>query len=261
MVTVPTNNFKVLPCSVQSNFAVRSWVHNGVAADTASLVLPDGGIIATAEPLGVFECWATEQDFRLLVANYCVSWDLSAETTTLRTSRKSIAVLGRGSGLQDNGIMINPLSSESRFSQHTNGKSYWTEFVTVSVVFALTVAIASLVFLYRNKDRMKSLIKDGECSNVPQKKPRMIETQHESLPLNGNPVQVAASEHHKGYQSLNDKHICSTPVLVNTVGAKDPGYTQIPNNQTNQKNLYVEISTHCLQPRVRIGPEIKDSVV
>ncbi|XP_032906385.1 semaphorin-4B [Amblyraja radiata] len=261
MVTVPANKFKVLPCSVQSNFAVRSWVHNGVAADTASLVLPDGGIIATAEPLGVFECWATEQDFRLLVANYCVSWDLSAETTTLRTSRKSIAVLGRGSGLQDNGIVINPLSSESRFSQHTNGKSYWTEFVTVSVVFALTVAIASLVFLYRNKDRMKSLIKDGECSNVPQKKPRMIETQHESLPLNGNPVQVAASDHHKGYQSLNDKHICSTPVLVNTVGAKDPGYTQTPNNQTNQKNLYVEISTHCLQPRVRIGPEIKDSVV
>ncbi|XP_069767533.1 sema domain, immunoglobulin domain (Ig), transmembrane domain (TM) and short cytoplasmic domain, (semaphorin) 4Ba isoform X2 [Narcine bancroftii] len=259
-VTVPLNNFKVLPCNIQSNFASRKWVHNGAMADTAFVVLPDGGIIATAEPLGIFECWAVEEDFWLLVANYCVRLDLSNEATTLHASRKSIAVLRQSPGLQDKGIVINHLSSESRFLPH-NGKNYWAEFVTVSVVFGLTVAVSSLIFLYRNRDKMKSLIKDGECSNIPQKKQRKIEIQHESLPLNGNPVQVAASEHHKGYQSLNDKHICSTPVLENTLGAKDAGYVQSPNNQTNQKNLYVEISAHGLQPRVRIGPEIKDSVV
>ncbi|XP_072134394.1 sema domain, immunoglobulin domain (Ig), transmembrane domain (TM) and short cytoplasmic domain, (semaphorin) 4Ba [Mobula birostris] len=260
-VIVPSNSFKVLPCSVKSNLATRKWVYNGTMADAAFTILPDGGIIATAEPLGVFECWAIEEGFRLLVANYCVRLDLSSEATTLHASRKSIAVFNKGSGMQENGIIINPVSRESRFSQHTNGKNYWTEFVTVSVVFGITVAVSILVILYRNRNRVKSLIKDGECSSIPQKKQRKIEIQHESFPLNGNPVQVAASEHHKGYQSLNDKHICSTPVLENTLSAKDSGYTQSPSNQTNQKNLYVEISAHCLQPRVRIGPEIKDSVV
>ncbi|XP_067827685.1 sema domain, immunoglobulin domain (Ig), transmembrane domain (TM) and short cytoplasmic domain, (semaphorin) 4Ba [Heptranchias perlo] len=260
-VTVSPNSFKVLPCKVQSNFATRKWMHNGAAADATFMVLPDGGIIATAEPLGVYECWAVEEDFQLLVANYCVRLDVLPEATTLRSSRKSIPVSNESSGLQEKGIIINPLSSESRFAQHTNGKNYWTEFVTVSVVFGLTLAVSSLVFLYRNRDRMKSLIKDGECSSVQQKKQRKIEIQHESLPLNGNPVQVPASEHHKGYQSLNDNHICSTPVLENTLNGKDSGYPESPNSQINQKNLYVEISPHCPQPRVRIGSEIKDSIV
>ncbi|XP_038669192.1 sema domain, immunoglobulin domain (Ig), transmembrane domain (TM) and short cytoplasmic domain, (semaphorin) 4Ba isoform X1 [Scyliorhinus canicula] len=254
--TVSPNSFKVLPCKVQSNFATRVWTYNGAAVDASFMVLPDGGIIAAAKLLGVYECWAIEEDFRLLVANYCLRLDLSPEATTLHILRKSNSVMNERSG-----IIINPLSSESRFPQHTDGKSYWTEFVAVSVVFGLTLAATSLVILYRNRDKMKSLIKDGECSSMQQKKQRKIEITHESLPLNGTPVQVAASEHHRGYQSLNDNHICSTPVLENTLNDKDSGYPESPNNQMNQKNLYVEISAHCPQPRVRIGAEIKDSVV
>ncbi|XP_048471781.1 sema domain, immunoglobulin domain (Ig), transmembrane domain (TM) and short cytoplasmic domain, (semaphorin) 4Ba isoform X1 [Rhincodon typus] len=260
-VTVRPNSFRVLTCKVQSNFATRTWTHNGAAVDDSFMVLPDGGIIATAEPLGVYECWAIEEDFWLLVANYCMRLDGSPEATTLHASRKSIQGLNDGPGSQGKGIIINPLSSESRFPQLTNGKTYWTEFVAVSVVFGLTLAVLSLVLLYRNRDKMKSLIKDGECSNIQQKKQRKIEIPHESLPLNGNPVQVVASEHHKGYQSLNDNHICSTPVLENALNDKDSGYPESPNNQMNQKNLYVEISAHCPHPRVRIGSEIKDSVV
>uniref|UniRef100_A0A4W3GS37 Sema domain-containing protein n=1 Tax=Callorhinchus milii TaxID=7868 RepID=A0A4W3GS37_CALMI len=237
-VTVPLNSFKLLPCHVRSNFATRKWMHNGAVADSMYTILTDGEIITTAETLGVYECWALEEGFQLLVANYCVRADWSLEK----------------------GIVINPLSSESRYAQHTNGKNYWTEFVTVSVVFALTLAVLCLIFLYWNRDRMKSLIKDGECSNIQQKKQRKIEIQ-ESLPLNGNPIQVPTPDHHKGYQSLNDNHICSTPVLENATSGKDSEYPESPNSQLNQKNLYVEISPRCPQPRVRIGSEIKDAVV
>lgn len=104
------------------------------------------------------------------------------------------------------------------------------------------------------------MLKQGECPNMQQKKPRIVGKPAESLPLNGNTIPVSTSDH-KGYQTLNDNYICSTPTHESSPDNSKSFSESSDRRPLNLKESHVEYSPTCPRPRVRLGSEIKDSIV
>uniref|UniRef100_A0A3Q4A8L4 Sema domain-containing protein n=1 Tax=Mola mola TaxID=94237 RepID=A0A3Q4A8L4_MOLML len=196
LITVPANTFRVLPCKLRSNLARRRWHYSNSARQYLYATL-EGNlvVVAQADRMENYECWSEEEGFHQLLANYCVTAEPQRETTTLiGHSRTPIIEQGE--------IIILPGKSRS-MQVHT--KTYWNELIVVCALLASSLVVFSLFIIYRNRDHMKSMLKQGECPNVQQKKPRIVGKPAESLPLNGNTIPVSTSDH-KGYQTLNDNY-------------------------------------------------------
>uniref|UniRef100_A0A673B3N7 Semaphorin-4B n=1 Tax=Sphaeramia orbicularis TaxID=375764 RepID=A0A673B3N7_9TELE len=151
------------------------------------------------------------------------------------------------------------LPGESR-SEQVHTKTYWNELIVVCALLAFSLVVFSLFVIYRNRDHMKSMLKQGECPNMQQKKPRIVGKPTESLPLNGNTIPVSTSDH-KGYQTLNDNYICSTPTHESSPDNSKSFSESSDRRPLNIKESHVEYSPTCPRPRVRLGSEIKDSIV
>uniref|UniRef100_A0A3Q3VPQ8 Sema domain-containing protein n=1 Tax=Mola mola TaxID=94237 RepID=A0A3Q3VPQ8_MOLML len=241
LITVPANTFRVLPCKLRSNLARRRWHYSNSARQYLYATL-EGNlvVVAQADRMENYECWSEEEGFHQLLANYCVTAEPQRETTTLiGHSRTPIIEQGE--------IIILPGKSRS-MQVHT--KTYWNELIVVCALLASSLVVFSLFIIYRNRDHMKSMLKQGECPNVQQKKPRIVGKPAESLPLNGNTIPVSTSDH-KGYQTLNDNYI------YNSKSFSEPS----DRRPLNIKESHVEYSPTCPRPRVRLGSEIKDSIV
>uniref|UniRef100_A0A8C7Y898 Semaphorin-4B n=1 Tax=Oryzias sinensis TaxID=183150 RepID=A0A8C7Y898_9TELE len=132
--------------------------------------------------------------------------------------------------------------------------------IVVCALLAFFLVLFSLCVVYRNRDHMKSMLKQGECPNMQQKKPRIVGKPTESLPLNGNTIPVSTSDH-KGYQTLNDNYICSTPTHESSPDNSKSFSESSDRRPLNLKESHVEYSPTCPRPRVRLGSEIKDSIV
>ncbi|KAM3876589.1 semaphorin-4B-like [Diretmus argenteus] len=251
LITIQANTFRVLPCKLRSNLAQRRWHYS----DTASQFLyatPEGNlvVVAQADRLDTYECWSEEEGFRQLLANYCVRAEPRQESTTLIGHSRTPHIE------QEESII---LPGESRSAQvHT--KTYWNELIVVCALLAFSLVVFSLFLIYRNRDRMKSMLKQGECPNMQQKKPRIVGKPAESLPLNGNTIPVSTSDH-KGYQTLNDNYICSTPTHESSPDNSKSFSEASDKRPLNLKESHVEYSPTCPRPRVRLGSEIKDSIV
>ncbi|XP_039629262.1 sema domain, immunoglobulin domain (Ig), transmembrane domain (TM) and short cytoplasmic domain, (semaphorin) 4Ba [Polypterus senegalus] len=240
---LPPNTFKVLPCYLRSNLARRLWVYNA-SANNSTYSSPDGGLVVVASVNGqeTYECWSIENNFQQLLANYCVEAEKSLEVLT--TDRpKTPATLEKTYILPSN-----------EHSAQTEVRTYWNELLIVCILLGATIICFSLFFIYRHRSSMKTFLKEGECSNMQQKKQRIV-IPGESLPLNGSVVPASSSDH-KGYQALNN-YICSTPTHENP----DNGKSFSEKRPLNLKESHVEISPSCPRPRVRLGSEIKDSIV
>ncbi|XP_078108375.1 semaphorin-4B [Sander vitreus] len=251
LITIPVNTFRVLPCKLRSNLAQRRWRYS----DSASQFLyatPEGNlvVVAQADRMETYECWSEEEGFRQLLANYCVRAEPRQESTTLighsRTPR-----------IEQEETIILP--GESR-SEQVHTKTYWNELIVVCALLAFSLVVFSLFVIYRNRDHMKSMLKQGECPNMQQKKPRIVGKPAESLPLNGNTIPVSTSDH-KGYQTLNDNYICSTPTHESSPDNSKSFSESSDRRPLNLKESHVEYSPTCPRPRVRLGSEIKDSIV
>uniref|UniRef100_A0A7N8X5X4 Sema domain-containing protein n=1 Tax=Mastacembelus armatus TaxID=205130 RepID=A0A7N8X5X4_9TELE len=250
LITIPANTFRVLPCKLRSNLAQRRWRYS----DSASQFLyptREGNlvVVAQADKIETYECWSEEEGFRQLLANYCVRAEPRQESTTLISH-------SRTPHIQQEETIILP--GESR-SQQVHTKTYWNELIVVCALLAFFLVVFSLFFIYRNRDHMKSMLKQGECPNMQQKKPRIVGKPAESLPLNGNTIPVSTSDH-KGYQTLNDNYICSTPTHESSPESKSFSESS-DRRPLNLKESHVEYSPTCPRPRVRLGSEIKDSIV
>ncbi|XP_037345277.2 semaphorin-4B [Pungitius pungitius] len=250
LIIIPANTFRVLPCKLRSNLAQRRWRYS----DNASQYLyatPEGDlvVVAQADRMETYECWSEEEGFRQLLANYCVKAEPRQESTTVighsRTSHVEPAET--------------ILPGESRSQQH-HAKTYWNELIVVCALLAFSLVVFSLFVIYRNRDHMKSMLKQGECPNMQQKKPRIVGKPAESLPLNGNTIPVSTSDH-KGYQTLNDNYICSTPTHESSPDNSKSFSESSDRRPLNVKESHVEYSPTCPRPRVRLGSEIKDSIV
>ncbi|KAM4619435.1 sema domain, immunoglobulin domain (Ig), transmembrane domain (TM) and short cytoplasmic domain, (semaphorin) 4Ba [Polymixia lowei] len=251
LIVIPANTFKVLPCKLRSNLAERRWEYSETAGHF-HYPSPEGGlvVVAQAERQDTYECWSVEEGFRQLLANYCVKGEARQESTTL-TGRSRTPQVPQGEPII--------LPGEAR-SPQINTKTYWNELIVVCALLAFSLVVFSLFVVYRNRDHMKSMLKEGECANMQQKKPRMAGKPAENLPLNGNTVPASVSDH-KGYQTLNDNYICSTPPHECSSPDNSKSFSESEKRPLNLKESRVEISPTCPRPRVRLGSEIKDSIV
>uniref|UniRef100_A0A3Q3VJH9 Sema domain-containing protein n=1 Tax=Mola mola TaxID=94237 RepID=A0A3Q3VJH9_MOLML len=234
LITVPANTFRVLPCKLRSNLARRRWHYSNSARQYLYATL-EGNlvVVAQADRMENYECWSEEEGFHQLLANYCVTAEPQRETTTLiGHSRTPIIEQGE--------IIILPGKSRS-MQVHT--KTYWNELIVVCALLASSLVVFSLFIIYRNRDHMKIVGKPAE-----------------SLPLNGNTIPVSTSDH-KGYQTLNDNYICSTPTHESSPDNSKSFSEPSDRRPLNIKESHVEYSPTCPRPRVRLGSEIKDSIV
>ncbi|XP_002721553.3 semaphorin-4B isoform X2 [Oryctolagus cuniculus] len=235
------NTVNTLACPLLSNLATRLWLHNSAPVNSSAScrVLPTGDLLLVGgqQGLGRFECWAVEGGFRQLVASYCpeVVEDGAAEQTerggsvpvVINTSRVSAPAAGKASWGSD--------------------RSYWNEFLVMCTLFGLAVVLLVLFFLYRHRDGMKVFLKQGECASV-HPKARPVALPPETRPLNGvGPPSTPLD--HRGYQALSDS---------------SPGprvFTESEKRPLSVQDSFVEVSPVCPRPRVRLGSEIRDSVV
>lgn len=251
LITIPANTFRVLPCKLRSNLAKRRWRYS----DSASQFLyatPEGNlvVVAQSERIETYQCWSEEEGFHQLLANYCVRAEPRQESTTLIGHSRTPHIT------REETII---LPGESR-SEQVHTKTYWNELIVVCALLAFSLVVFSLFVIYRNRDHMKSMLKQGECPNMQQKKPRIVGKPTESLPLNGNTIPVSTSDH-KGYQTLNDNYICSTPTHESSPDNSKSFSEASDRRPLNLKESHVEYSPTCPRPRVRLGSEIKDSIV
>lgn len=245
------NTFQVLPCRLRSNLAQRRWRYSDSASTSHFLyATPEGNLVVVAQPgrMETYECWSEEEGFQQLLANYCVIAEPRQESSTL-------SARSHPPHLEQEESVI-----ESR-SQQFHTKTYWNELIGVCGLLAVSLLVFSLFVVYRNRDHMKSMLKQGECPpNMQQKKPRIVGKPTESLPLNGNPIPVSTSDH-KGYQTLNDNYICSTPTHESSPENSKSFSESSDKRPLNVKDTHVEYSPTCPRPRVRLGSDIKDSIV
>ncbi|XP_018619231.1 semaphorin-4B [Scleropages formosus] len=248
-VLIPANTFKVLPCHLRSNLAKKKWEYSE-SASRFLYISQDGGLVVVAQgdKAEIYQCWSVEEGFQQLLANYCVRAEGRTETTTL-TGHSRTAQIHKDTII---------LPGEERLSS-VNTKTYWNELIIVCTLLGFSLVVFSLFVVYRNRGRMKSMLKEGECPNMQQMKPRMVGKPTESLPLNGNTLPASTSDH-KGYQTLNDNYFCSTPTLDSSPD-NSKSFSESERRPLNFKESHVEISPTCPRPRVRLGSEIKDSIV
>ncbi|XP_077373762.1 sema domain, immunoglobulin domain (Ig), transmembrane domain (TM) and short cytoplasmic domain, (semaphorin) 4Ba [Festucalex cinctus] len=238
VIVIPANTFRVLPCELRSNLARRLWLSSETSARSHFPAGSDGGlaVVARAGAQHTYECWSLEEGFRQLLANYCVRGQAEREA-----GAGGIGVPPASSSSQDH-VVIPPISPQ------IDAKTYRNELIVVCALLAFSLLVFSLFAVYRNRERVKSALKEGECPGARQKKARAAAKPAENLPLNGNAAAAAASPaDHRGYRTLRDNSACGTP----------------PENGRRQSDeSRAEISDDAgPRPRVRLGSEIKDSVV
>ncbi|XP_015284392.1 PREDICTED: semaphorin-4B [Gekko japonicus] len=251
-VWLAANAVKPLPCPRLSNLASRQWVKEGVALNASFLVLPEGELVLVGSPdrAGHYECWSQEGGFHQLMANYCVrvepeapGWlvPLQDPRETISTSRSTSPVLAGG------------------IAALLEGKTYWTEFLVMCVLFGLTVTLLTLFLLRRHQRAMKAFLEQGRCTDAQAKKLRKAGLPAESLPLNGASAPSALPDH-KGYQTLDDRHVASTPLRE---AAAPPGtaFLEPAQQPLSVRESFVEMLVPSQRLRVRLGSEIRDSVV
>ncbi|KAM5291794.1 semaphorin-4B [Ctenodactylus gundi] len=241
-ITFQPNTVNTLACPLLSNLATRLWLHNGIPVNASSShwVLPTGDLllVGSQQGLGEFHCWSLEEGFRQLMASYCpqVAQD---EGTKLTEPGSSVPVI----------INTSRVSAPAAANRASWGgdKSYWTEFLVVCALFGLAVVLLVLFFLYRHRDGMKVFLKQGECASV-HPKTRPVVLPPETRPLNGMGPPSTPLDH-RGYQALSDS---------------SPGprvFTESEKRPLSIQDSFVEVSPVCPRPRVRLGSEIRDSVV
>ncbi|XP_034880037.1 semaphorin-4B isoform X1 [Mirounga leonina] len=235
------NTVNTLACPLLSNLATRLWLHNGlpVNASASCRVLPTGDLllVGSQQELGVFQCWSLEEGFRQLVACYYpkVVDDVLADRADRSGSMPVVISTSRVSA---------PAGGKAGWGVD---KSYWTEFLVMCTLFVFAVVLFILFFLYRHRGGMKVFLKQGECASV-HPKARPVALPPETRPLNGvGPPSTPLD--HRGYQALSDS---SPAPRVFTESEKRPLSIQ---------DSFVEVSPVCPRPRVRLGSEIRDSVV
>lgn len=254
LIVVPANTLRLLPCKLRSNHAHRKWLYK---PDVSHFLFQssDGGLVVSgrAGSEEIFSCWSEESGFRQLLANYCVRAEpLTEMTTNLEPIIKPFIIQG---------ISPDILSGESTRSAQQRIKTYGTELAVVCVLLAVCVLSFCLSLAYRQRGRMKEMLRGGEQTGG-----KSPVRPGESLPLNGGVLPTSPSDH-KSYQTLEENcgYIISPPDTssTNTLPQQNSmeAQTLAQTPQNGFKDSHVEISDVSPRPRVRLGSEIRDSVV
>lgn len=258
-ISLPANTMNSLTCMPLSNFASKSWVHNGKKMNSSYIFHSNGDLLLVGSPqsFGSYECWSMEEGFQKLMANYCVEPEDTMQDVTVKvdTSKPLLAVE------RNYDLLLNVSQSLSTSESHSaiiTSKTYWNEFIIMSILFGVAVVILGLFMVYKHRKGMKTFLKPGDISNIPHKKPQPVAKPAESLPLHSSTVPNALPDH-KGYQTLNDNYLITTPFHDPLIASKNVSESE--KRPLNIKDTLVEVSPQCQRPRVRLGSVIRDSVV
>ncbi|XP_061138388.1 semaphorin-4B-like [Syngnathus typhle] len=239
-VVIPPNTFQVLPCELRSKLARRSWVFSETSAHSRYLGSEGGlAVVAAAQPDGqeTYECWSVEEGFWQLLANYCVRGQAQREDAGARTGWTRTPAASR------DGDVVPPGHDGS---PQIDAKTYWNELVVVCALLAFSLLVLALFVIYRNAGRgVKSVLKEGERPGTRHKKPA------ENLPLNSDAAAVPAPANHRGYRTLHDSR--GSPPRERS--SPEAGFSESGGMPPTQH------SDDGPRPRVRLGSDIKDSVV
>lgn len=166
----PLNAVVRLPCPHRSALATYSWQQpggQGGRGDTALLPNHTLVVIMQRGTAGTYKCRATENGYTWTVAHY-----------QLRDPG--------GAAPPPDGLAEDGLAWESAGPRAP--RSYWPQFVTVTVLLAVTLAAAACLALLAYHDQLKARSKVRGCS-APHSPP----SQHrEKVPLNGGTGQPLA---------------------------------------------------------------------
>uniref|UniRef100_A0A8D2LLL5 Semaphorin 4B n=1 Tax=Varanus komodoensis TaxID=61221 RepID=A0A8D2LLL5_VARKO len=229
-----------LPCPRLSNVASQHWVRAGGSLNSSLLVLPGGELLLVGLPgqTGRYECWSQEGHFRRRTASFCVE----LEAVQLAPARDPLETISASRSASP-GAAGEP-------SALLEGKSYWTEFVVLCVLFSGTLALLASLLLHRHRG---TFLRQGPCGlgEAPKAQPPA-----ESLPLNGTGAPGALPDH-RGYQALQESRGLGPPLQLG------PGMAFLDSGQCPLSICasFVEVRAPSQRPRVRLGSEIRDSVV
>ncbi|XP_069796517.1 semaphorin-4B-like isoform X2 [Narcine bancroftii] len=152
-----------LPCEVESRLAQTSWTHGGREVQSWEASQQPRGIVlaATSDRQGLWQCWATENGFRVLVSSY------------------SLRVAGA--------CPPPPISDIWLGDSGTGCYTYWKELMAVSGALACLVLLAAGLALRRHCSNLRARSKVRQCPEVPG----ISESELETAPLNKSPVDGA----------------------------------------------------------------------
>ncbi|XP_009462886.1 PREDICTED: semaphorin-4A [Nipponia nippon] len=159
----PLNAVVRLACPRRSALATYSWQQPGGPGgrrDTA--LLPDHTLVVIMQPgtAGTYKCQATENGYTWTVAHYQLRDPSGADPESDRLAEEGLAW---GS------------------STPSTPRSYWPQFVTVTVLLAVALAAAACLALLTYCDQLKARSKVRGCS-APHSPPSQ---RREKVPLNG----------------------------------------------------------------------------
>lgn len=162
------NTVVQLPCPRHSALATYSWQQPS-SAQGHTVMLPDHTLVVIMQQgmAGTYKCQATENGYTWTVAHY--------------------QLRGLGDGLDE---------EELAWGSSGRGilRSYWPQFVTVTVLLAVTLTVAACLALLAYRDQLKARSKVRGCS-TPHSPPFR---HREKVPLNGGtrepPAPGAATE-------------------------------------------------------------------
>nr|XP_028565608.1 semaphorin-4A [Podarcis muralis]XP_028565609.1 semaphorin-4A [Podarcis muralis]XP_028565610.1 semaphorin-4A [Podarcis muralis]XP_028565611.1 semaphorin-4A [Podarcis muralis]XP_028565612.1 semaphorin-4A [Podarcis muralis]XP_028565613.1 semaphorin-4A [Podarcis muralis]XP_028565615.1 semaphorin-4A [Podarcis muralis]XP_028565616.1 semaphorin-4A [Podarcis muralis]XP_028565617.1 semaphorin-4A [Podarcis muralis]XP_028565618.1 semaphorin-4A [Podarcis muralis] len=173
LLTIMTASFNTmvrLPCPQASALANYSWNYPDrkipdrlILEDDKALV-----IIVHEETLGLYECWASENGYQQSVARYHVrTHDSPARVDRARESYADGEPVGEY-------------------------RSYWVQFVTVTVLLSMTLAVVVALAFFSYHDKLKARSKVQGCSSLPDASKA---SGQEKVPLNSSQIPPQSSEY------------------------------------------------------------------
>ncbi|XP_029142142.1 semaphorin-4A [Protobothrops mucrosquamatus] len=159
----PFNSMVRLPCPQVSALANYSWTYpeDSFPSQEGLIVRDHTGLLVfvRSHTLGEYACWASENGYRHRVAWYDVRSDLPMD-----------------------GVSSPKGSPEHQAVPVGELRSYWFQFVTVTVLLSMTLAVAMALGFFSYHDKLKAKTKVQGCS-IPESSRTPVQ---EKAPLNSS---------------------------------------------------------------------------
>lgn len=158
VLAVP-NSILELPCPQSSALASYHWSHGVEAIPEAPSTVYNGSLLLLLRDGagGLYQCWATENDFSYPVVSYWV-----------HSQDQPLALDPKLAGIPRE-RMEAPLTRVGGGAALAAPKSYWPHFLTVTVLLALVLSGALVTFLVSPLGALRARGKVQGCGTLPSR--------------------------------------------------------------------------------------------
>lgn len=158
VLAVP-NSILELPCPHLSALASYHWSHGRAAVPEASSTVYNGSLLLLLRDGvgGLYQCWATENDFSYPVVSYWVD-----------SQDQSLALDPELAGIPRERVEA-PLTRVGGGAALAAQRSYWPHFLTVTVLLALVLSGALIILLTSPLGALRARGKVQGCGTLPSR--------------------------------------------------------------------------------------------